>query len=149
MVTALSRGLQCAAALRTRLADAVRAEFGLAPDDETLRQTLDIYLDFRRCVAQELASEKRRHGLPPCQHAGPGFRFVGRGPRRRLAADPDQRAVMARIMTWRNAGETFEAIARRLQQDPEAGRLGGWWYAKRCARAYSAELRIRAEGSGR
>jgi hypothetical protein len=136
--------------LRDRLTEAVRAKLGNQLGDATqaelaLRLALDVYSDFRRAIARELAREKRRRGLPPCQHPGPGFRFAGRRPRRRLVPDPAQREVMARMVAWREAGETFEGIARRLQQDPAAARLGGWWYAKRCARAYRAEIRIRAE----
>ncbi len=137
-----------AESFRRRLVAWMREEKGIdvSADTEEGRmsaQILDMILDWRRdmasvSAAEQVAWQRSRH-RPVNQHPGPGFRFEGNGPDRRVVPDPAQRAIMACILDWYEAGETAQAIARRLREEGMEG-----WYPKRVYRAVDAERRLRA-----
>ncbi len=78
------------------------------------------------------------------QCAGYGFRYIGRNGRLIKVADPEERAVMARIVEARETGKSFYQIAAQLLWDGVKTRDGQEWSQYRVRRAYDAELALRA-----
>ncbi len=110
----------------------------------------------------EAAAEDAREGLrkskarggPSGGQARVGWKHVGKGKRRRVVPDEQQRETMRLIVELKNAGLTFYAIAKRLQKErhfwrkPKANAPRGYtpeqWDHKRVERGYEEMRRVMA-----
>jgi DNA invertase Pin-like site-specific DNA recombinase len=94
---------------------------------------------------QEEFARRRREGKALTGVAPPGFRYAGPRGRRRLVPDEDDQAIMRKIIRWRMAGHTWEAIYLHLAKHGVKTPRGAEWSMGRILRAYQAGLLLEAE----
>jgi len=74
------------------------------------------FADFEREIirtrTREALAEKRKQGLVISRYIPYGYRKNGKF----LVPDPAEQRILRRMKKWREAGQTFETIARRLQK---------------------------------
>lgn len=84
-------------------------------------------------------------GKVPSGRAKFGFKFTGRKGYRRRVPDEDERAVMKKIVQWRDEGHTWERIYHHLWQHGIKRRDGKEWTEPSVRRAYRAEMALREQ----
>ncbi len=99
----------------------------------------------RACAAWQ---KRRQRNKQANQHAGFGFKLIGRQNQRHAVPDPKERAVMADIVRLRAEGKTWDAIYYQFIFDGVTTRKGKEWSRTSIQRAYAAELRLRAAEQG-
>jgi DNA invertase Pin-like site-specific DNA recombinase len=94
----------------------------------------------RSRAAQAGIARARAAGRRHSRHPGYGFKWVGRKGHQRRIPDDFERAVIGRIVAWREGGHSWRAIAVHLLRHGVTTSAGAEWSVSRVRRAYSAAV---------
>jgi hypothetical protein len=99
-----------------------------------------------RAAATAYRAGRAQDGPRRRGHPGYGWRWASKTGDRKVA-DPEELAVMRRIVALREAGRSWYSIAAQLHSEgvvsPKTGRE---WSVSRCQRGYAAWKKVMAEG---
>jgi DNA invertase Pin-like site-specific DNA recombinase len=88
---------------------------------------------------------RRRSGKLANGSCGPGYRLAGHRGHRRKVVDEDERAVMRKIVQWRDKGATFRLLYFHLLKHRIRRSNGHEWSENAIRRAYYREVGLRQE----
>lgn len=105
-----------------------------------LRAMASLVASNRGEAVSEGMREKKRQGKKHCRHAGYGFHWR----RGKQEAHPQEQAVMAKIVEWREKGYSWHGIAAHLLRHRILTAEGREWSPSRVRRVCIGELQRRA-----
>jgi DNA invertase Pin-like site-specific DNA recombinase len=120
---------------------------GGAWGDMVLR-SFEVFFEFdaraRGEAIREALNRKRLEGRRYTCHLPPGWRWEGRRGQQRPVPDPYERAIIAKIIEWRDQGQSWNRIATHLLRSRVVTPAGREWSPSRARRVYVAATRGRS-----
>jgi hypothetical protein len=110
-------------------------------------QTLDVLFAFNTRVRGEVIKEallvKKLEGGRYTNHRHYGWRWEGRRGQQGPVPDEQELAIIAKIIEWRDGGQSWSVIATRLLRSRVVTAAGREWSSSRARRVYVAATRGR------